>query len=175
MNAARVLAGIVLVSVLSGCSENEPADAPSQDGDISHASILIVAHGTSVTFDGTDLVLRGVGPSLTWFTDRPEHRVGSMQSQRLGHFWSYGHDNFADNPPNAAVVVEGHAPAIVEFTDVTVADNGLTFPTLVLDGDLPETGGPTTIVIDGAPIPDCCFDPQNTECELEQNECRGFP
>jgi hypothetical protein len=49
------------------------------------------------------LTLYGVGQSTIWFTDRPDRNAGHMQTGQLVDNWAVGENNFAANPPNAAL------------------------------------------------------------------------
>ena len=54
------------------------------------------------------LTLQNVDERTTWFTDRPVRHAGGTPTARLIAGWDIGRDNFAQDPPNAALVV--HEP-----------------------------------------------------------------
>lgn len=54
------------------------------------------------------LTLENVDERTTWFTDRPVRHAGGTPTARLVAGWDIGRDNFAQDPPNAALVV--HEP-----------------------------------------------------------------
>lgn len=55
------------------------------------------------------LTLENVDERTTWFTDRPVRHAGGTPTARLVAGWDIGRDNFAQDPPNAALVV--HEPS----------------------------------------------------------------
>lgn len=55
------------------------------------------------------LTLRNVDERTTWFADRPVRHAGGTPTARLVAGWDIGRDNFAQDPPNAALVV--HEPS----------------------------------------------------------------
>lgn len=62
------------------------------------------------------LTLENVDERTTWFTDRPVRHAGATPTARLIAGWNIGRDSFAQDPPNAALVVhepDGGADTIV--------------------------------------------------------------
>lgn len=55
------------------------------------------------------LTLENVDERTTWFTDRPVRHAGATPTARLIAGWNIGRDNFAQDPPTAALVM--HEPA----------------------------------------------------------------
>jgi len=78
--------------------------------------VLGVLSATQGTYQGGKLVLIGVNPQPTWFTDRPARAAGTLDVPSLL-------DTFfkRQSPPNAAVVIDG-APASDDVAVVELKD-----------------------------------------------------
>lgn len=61
------------------------------------------------------LTLRGVSPSIVYFSDRPFREAGSQPLTELVDAWGSGTHNFLDDPPNAALEIPGGKVAILEL------------------------------------------------------------
>jgi hypothetical protein len=105
------------------------------------AEVLFVQNAKNVTVDDGKLILKGIGPTVLFFSDRPERIAGHMTNERYLKLWTEdGKDSFLADPPNATVSV--------------FADDELTYDISVLQGKLPEKGGPCSVFIDiiGMPL-----------------------
>ena len=122
------------------------------------ADLLFVHNANHIAVADGKLILKGISPTVLFFTDRPERIAGHMTNERYLKLWKEdGKDSFLADPPNATVSV---------FTDDRVADlvvtlrkpifNGgdLTYDITVIQGKLPEKGGPGAVFIDiiGMPL-----------------------
>lgn len=161
-----IVAAIAATALLAGCNLGAPQASPEP----TPASVLLVAAAESGTFEQAGdsnyrLSLAGVDPQLTWFTDRPVRRAGTMDVQpALDGLFTGG----ASGPPNAALSVTDPASArelvaVVELTNPTydVAAGTLGFSARLLDqpthgleyyaqrGDsIPAAFGPAELFID---------------------------
>jgi len=114
------------------------------------------AHG--VTYDNGKLTLKTVAPSTLFFSDRPDRVTGHVSSEEFVQTWGDGEDSFASNPPNAALSIFGDGEEIhdvvVELYEPVLAAGDLTYRVDVLDGELPASGGPSSLFIDviGRPL-----------------------
>ena len=63
-------------------------------------------NGTSGSFDGKTLTLKGVGPTL-YFSDRPERITGQLRTSEFVGHWTKGSRQLCLNPPNATLSVFG--------------------------------------------------------------------
>lgn len=96
---------------LTACSTSDDAAASSEE-----PTVLFSLTADTVRFEdpqGTEatLVMEGVDPHAIWFTDRPERESGMLTTGRLADEWGEG-QSFAEDPPNAAVVL--HQPIQTE-------------------------------------------------------------
>ena len=114
------------------------------------------AHG--VTYDGSKLTLHTLAPSTLFFSDRPDRVTGHVSSEEFVQTWGDGEDSFASDPPNAALSIFGDGEevhdVVVELYEPVLAGGDLTYRVDVLDGELPASGGPSSLFIDviGRPL-----------------------
>src|SRR5262249_42626472 len=59
-----------------------------------NVDVLFVQNAKNVTFNNGKLVLQGVNPVTTCFTDRPARLAGHKQTSRFIPLWSQGKDSF---------------------------------------------------------------------------------
>ncbi|WP_299660679.1 hypothetical protein [uncultured Ruegeria sp.] len=96
------------------------AVAQSSDETQMKPKVLFVQHADEVSFSDGTLTLTGVNNNLIAFTDRPFRVASVVPTAKLIEIWNKGNDDFAEDPPNAAVVgeVDGKATSlIVEITN----------------------------------------------------------
>lgn len=101
---------------------------------------LFVQTAPTGQFDGSTLSLELSGPYATIFSDRPYREAGRMTHEDFLRLWNEGQDDFAEDPPNAAVVflLEGHQrEAVVELHSPTLDGTTLSYQTSRLHGDIP--------------------------------------
>jgi len=111
---------------------------------------LSVLSAESGSYDGETLTLTGV-PAVVYFSDRPNRIAGHMSVQEFVEMWEEGADNFADNPPNAALSISNGDVAVVELTNPLLIENGVTFVIEILDGDIPVSLDSSALFIDAFP------------------------
>jgi hypothetical protein len=99
--------------------------------------------------------LVNVGQQTLYFADRPVRLAGHIKMADYLKEWTSkaGPDNFAKDPPNAAVsVYEPGQPnntlTVVEITNPKVEGSDLIYSYKVISGNLPSTGGATSLFID---------------------------
>jgi hypothetical protein len=122
------------------------------------ADLLFVQNAKDVTVDGEKLILKGIGPTVLFFSDRPERIAGHMTNERYLKLWTKdGKDSFLADPPNATISVfadDTEANLVVTLKNPQFDGDDLTYDISVLQGKLPEKGGPCSVFIDiiGMPL-----------------------
>jgi hypothetical protein len=118
-----------------------------------------LAEGLKVDEAAMKLRLINVSPHTLYFSDRPERIAGHIKNDKYLEEWtsSAGADNFAKDPPNAALSVyeAGQANttlAIVEILNPTVDGKDMVYDYKVVEGALPASGGETAMFIDSIGI-----------------------
>ena len=97
--SAALATGPALLTACSSTTAEQAADP----------SVLFSLTADAVHFENVDgmtstLVMEGVDPHTVWFTDRPARESGAISTMRLAEDWQPG-GTFADDPPNAALVL----------------------------------------------------------------------
>ena len=73
---------------------------------------LLVMSAVSGSYDGETLTLTGV-PAVVYFSDRPYRIAGHMSLDEFVEMWGEGADDFAADPPNAALTISGVEETII--------------------------------------------------------------
>lgn len=170
MSRFRVLNLVALVAGLLFCApaiaqnaSTAPAHVPLQKtiGQAKPEVVpsLIVLNSRGVSLDGDKLVLTGVMPNSIVFADRPVRAAGHDTTAHIVEDWNKGHDNFAEDPPNATVSGftsdgSGVRDAVVVLKNPKLEGDKLTFDVVVLEGDLTGADGAASVFIDiiGRPL-----------------------
>ncbi len=133
-------------------------------GSTGNPDFLFVQTATGMQFEpGTDtLTLSGIAPQTLFFSDRPERIAGNMKTSAFVPFWSEGTDSFLSDPPNADLSIEtgdGLAEVVVVLRDPVLDGDSLRYTVTVTDGELPTSGGETSLFIDiiGMPLTPVSF------------------
>jgi hypothetical protein len=122
------------------------------------ADLLFVHNADHVAVIDGKLVLKGISPTVLFFTDRPERIAGHMTNDRFLGLWKEdGKDSFLADPPNATVSVftdDEVVDMVVTLRDPIFNGGDLTYTISVIQGKLPEKGGPGAVFIDiiGMPL-----------------------
>lgn len=124
------------------------------------ASLLFVQSSKAIEYDKATktLTLSGVGPSVTFFADRPKRLAGQLSVPGFIKIWNEGKDSFEKDPPNASLTsqVDGKAVnCVIELGTPKLAGDDLVYPVIqVISGTVPSKGGMSSLFIDGllAPI-----------------------
>jgi hypothetical protein len=116
------------------------------------ADLLFVHNANQITVADGKLILKGISPTILFFTDRPERIAGHMTNERYFRLWKEdGKDSFLADPPNATVSVfadDKAADMVVTLRDPRFNGGNLTYEISVIQGKLPEKGGPGAVFID---------------------------
>ena len=126
------------------------------------AEFLFVQSAQRMRYGNGELTLVDVSPVTVVFSDRPERLAGHMLTEAFVPFWSEGDNSFEDDPPNAdlAVLEEGwDANVVVTLHSPRLEGRDLSYRVDVLEGQLPETAGATSLFIDiiGRPLTPISF------------------
>jgi len=149
--AVLMMAVLFLVGFLPNASQ--AAEKKAQKADL-----LFVQNAKDVTVDGGKLVLKGIGATVLFFTDRPDRIAGHMTNERYLQLWKEdGKDSFLKDPPNATVSVfadDKVADLVVTLRNPQFKGEDATYDISVIKGKLPEKGGPCAVFIDiiGMPL-----------------------
>ncbi len=128
-----------------------------QSTPVEEIQALYVQTAGNVTYAGGKLTLHSLAPATLFFSDRPDRVTGHVASSEFVETWGDGDDSFASNPPNAALSIFGDGQihdVVVELHDPILVGADLTYRVDVLDGELPASGGPSSLFIDviGRPL-----------------------
>ena len=118
---------------------------------------LFVQSADAVVLKDSILKLTGIYPATIFFSDRPERIVGHEPTDDFVAQWDVGDNNFAQNPPNAALsILAGAEPqeVILELRNPRIKDGGLTYEVTVLQGKATVSGDAASLFIDplGRPL-----------------------
>jgi hypothetical protein len=119
--------------------------------------LLYVQTATAYTYADGELTLLSVSPATLFFSDRPERIVGHVATDDFVSIWGEGQNNFAEDPPNAALSVftgESTMEAVVELLEPRLEGDNLIYQVKLLSGELPAAGGANSLFIDriGRPL-----------------------
>jgi hypothetical protein len=116
------------------------------------ADFLFVQTAKDVSVDGDKLVMKGVSPTVLFFTDRPERVAGNMHNDRYLKLWTEdGKDSFLKDPPNATLSVfsdDSVAELVVTLRNPQFKGDDLTYDISMIKGDKLDKGGPCALFID---------------------------
>lgn len=135
-------------------SETDLQDVHPEDLEI-EALYVQTAHNMAYA-DGV-LTLSGMAPTTLLFSDRPDRITGHLSNQDFFDSWTVGDDSFADTPPNAVLSTFSEAEindVVVVLEDPTLDGNQMTYKVEILDGEMPASGGASSLFIDtiGRPL-----------------------
>ena len=147
---------ITAVTILAGCGPSSDTTDKSATADRSSeketVELLFVLDAKGIEYDGETLMMKEADPYLLYFSDRPERIAGHLTIDAFLEEVSKGTDSFADDPPNATLVVFGRdelLQVVLELpTKPQYRDGNLLFKVRVIEGAVPESGGESTLFID---------------------------
>ncbi|MCA3554742.1 hypothetical protein [Aestuariivirga sp.] len=148
----RGLMGLSVAAAATALAAVRPAQAGEAE-----PMLMFVQLSGSVKVDEAAKTVRlvNVTPHTLYFADRPERLAGHIRMAAYLEEWTSkaGKDNFAADPPNAALSVyeEGQTNntlAIVEISDPKVDGQDLVYSYKLINGKPPTTGGETALFID---------------------------
>jgi hypothetical protein len=148
-------------SSLFGCSKGEEqagADEPEETGNEHEVDFLFVHSANETSLAEGVLTLRGIVPSTTYFSDRPERIAGQLSTEEFVANWGHGgEDSFEADPPNATVsILSGPAPQeiVVILRSPRLEEGALIYDVEVLEGNETAVGEASAVFIDiiGRPL-----------------------
>lgn len=116
------------------------------------AELLFVLSADKMAFEGETLTLKDVGPSVIFFSDRPQRIAGHITLDGLLKAWNEGEDSFAEDPPNAnlsTLTSDSINNVVIELINPRISGNNLQFDVVILEGEIPASGGMSSLFIDG--------------------------
>jgi hypothetical protein len=156
------LAIMISAIFLTGCSQT--SDSRDQNAAAGTADenetveLLFVQNSKAMSYDGETLTMEDADPYTLFFSDRPERIAGHLKIAVFIEEVSKGADSFAEDPPNATLVVfdgdELHQVVLELPTKPQYRDGDLLFDVRVIEGNVPESGGASALFIDtvGRPL-----------------------
>ena len=152
-----VLLGLALAPVAYGgrvFAATEESDAKPQ--------FLFVQTSAGMQYADGVLTLTDVNPITVLFSDRPERLAGHMATDDFVPFWGEGDDSFKSNPPNADLALlenDKVENVVVTLHDPKLEGGSLSYRVDVLEGELPASGGASSLFIDiiGRPLTPVSF------------------
>ncbi|MCA3560115.1 MAG: hypothetical protein IOC82_03675 [Aestuariivirga sp.] len=148
----RGLMGLSVAAAAAALAAARPARAED-----AKPMLMFVQLSGGVKVDEAAKTVRlvNVTPHTLYFADRPERLAGHIRMDAYLEEWTSkaGKDNFAADPPNAALSVyeEGQSNntlAIVEILDPRMDGKDLVYTYKLVSGKPPATGGETALFID---------------------------
>ena len=148
----------ILISalVLAGCGRTSDSSdqntAAGTAGESETVELLFVQDAKGMSYDGETLTMEDADPYTLFFSDRPERIAGHLTIEAFLEEVSKGADSFAEDPPNATLVVfDGdklHQVVLELPTKPQYRDGNLLFEVRVIEGTVPEPGGASSLFID---------------------------
>ena len=147
---------LLIAIVLVGCGQTPDtgdqkavADDAGENGIV---ELLFVQDAGAMSYDGQTLTLKDPDPYTLYFSDRPDRIAGHMTLDAFLEEVSKGPDSFAEDPPNATLMVFGGnelLQVVVELpSEPYFRDGDLLFEVRVIEGTVPESGGQSALFID---------------------------
>ncbi len=130
--------------------EAEHKDVKSvMEADEIEALFVQTSHGMS--YEDGRLSLQTTAPTTLFFSDRPDRVTGHISTEEFVDSWDKGPDSFESNPPNAVLSIfhpDSVSDIVVELIDPVLSGSELTYDVVILDGEIPASGGPSALFID---------------------------
>jgi len=143
-------AGLAVLTMTAG-----PGGAVAESDNDPQIQLMFVQVAADFAADPDSHTLRlvDVNPQTLYFSDRPVRIAGHIMMPAYLEEWEVGKDNFGDDPPNATLSVyepgqTDNATVVVELLDPVVDGNDLVYHYDLIDGQIPDHGGPTSLFID---------------------------
>ena len=131
-----------------------PANAAQTGGEpqgLETAELLFVQTAHTVALKDDVLRLGTVNPATIFFSDRPQRIVGHEPTEDFVAQWGVGEDNFAADPPNAALsILTGTEPQeiIMELMNPRIEGSDLVYDVKILQGKEKAKGETVSLFID---------------------------
>jgi hypothetical protein len=148
----RGVLGLSLAAAAAALAATRPAAAED-----SKPMLMFVQLSEGVKIDEAAKTIRlvNVSPHTLYFADRPDRIAGHVRMPAYLEEWTSkaGKDNFAADPPNAALSVyepgqSNNTLAIVEILDPRIDGKDLVYGYKLVNGKLPASGEETALFID---------------------------
>ena len=161
MKRRELLAGLGLTTLASILplravhAAEKQSDATTTEPEMVEMLFVQNAHGVELKDD--ELILKGIGKTTIFFSDRPERITGHEPTMDFVEFWGDGDDSFASDPPNAvlSVFIDENSLEEEEPQDVVMilksprlVKGDLIYTVEVLDGPKKISGGASSLFID---------------------------
>ena len=134
--------------------DNKSQDQSAQSDEF---EALYAQSATGMAYENGQLTLNGIAPTTLYFSDRPQRITGHIPTEEFFDSWGEGDDSFASDPPNAVLSIftedEIH-DVVVVLSDPALDGNQLGYSVDILDGEMPASGGASSLFIDmiGRPL-----------------------
>ena len=146
----------ILLLILIIISSIASAQAEQTKNTEQSALFMFVQTAHNVSFNNGTLTLKGVSPTTLFFADRPKREVGHMTMEDFLKDWNEGKDNFATDPPNAVLSTfdkDKITDVVLVLSKPRLKGQDLSYDVSVLDGEMPATGGESSLFIDPRGMP----------------------
>jgi hypothetical protein len=136
----------------------EKSKATKSEKETVEIEALYVQLAKRMGYENGELTLYDVAPTTLLFSDRPDRYTAHIPSLKFVQEWGLGgKDSFASDPPNAALSIfsgEEAKDVVVELRDPVMTGDHITYNVEILDGEMPASGGPSSLFIDviGRPL-----------------------
>jgi hypothetical protein len=141
---------LIMISSIASAQAEKTKDAEQS------VQLMFVQTAHNVAFNNGTLTLKGVGPTTLFFADRPKREVGHMTMEDFLKDWNEGEDNFATDPPNAVLSIfdkDKITDVVIVLSKPRLKDQNLSYDVKILDGEMPATGGESSLFIDPRGMP----------------------
>ncbi len=143
--------GAILLFTLASCDSSKSSS--SQKGKASYNLVILSNYGKiqQATDGSYQLILdHGNVEKVLAFSNRPYRLVRNMTAEALKNLWSEDSNSFAQDPPNATVIINQQLQTII-LLDVNIVGDQTIF-TIRADGpqSLTESSGVMQLFIDGS-------------------------
>jgi hypothetical protein len=127
-----------------------------EDADTTNLELLFVQNADKISYSDGLLILKKVGPTTLFFTDRPVRIAGHMTTADFVEDWDVGENSFAENPPNAVISIfngDEVTDVALVLKDPILSGKNMTYAVDILDGTMPATGKECSLFIDPVGVP----------------------
>jgi len=150
MNKKILAHALVMVMIFTGMLIPNIA-IKADDETPEEVTLLFVQTSRDVSFGKGTVTLKGVSPNTLFFSDRPQRIAGHWPDDVFLAVWYEGEDSFAKDPPNAVLSIfteDEMVDVVVVLQNSRYTGQDLTYDIDIIDGELPEEGGPASLFID---------------------------
>lgn len=145
---------VTLAVLILACLGIQMSNAETVINEAGATQYLYAVSAQSGTFKDGKLELKDA-PLVVYFSDRPHRVAGMLSLEVFAQGWDKGPGSLRADPPNATLSYmgkDGVKSVIVELTNpnVDVLKRSITFNARVLDGNMPESFGKSTLFLEGS-------------------------